>query len=264
MASLDSYQKTGVKPDGPSASRGYLLTGTKPTTDDSARYILRPDIEFYRPWLGSAGAGGTGLAFVWPLGIEGFTFSSTPELGIHKYIGDNNIDVEVIYPDEYHVTLTGIFPGLTSAQNMRALRATILHEPIDGAKTLSLPLVSDTLLTVSVVTYNFTRDETDGTSTIQYSVEFIQQAVGAKQKLKPLQPPKPNPTNVTTPRGKATKRKVIPHSPTARGVAAEIYRDPSQQSLVLAKNLSKIHMETGIPAHQLGYRRLPAGTILDT
>lgn len=262
MSTIDAFSKTDIRPPGPSPARGYTIAGEN-AGDDSAHYLLRPDVDFYRPWIASPGVGATGIAFVWPLGVEGFTLSSTPELGIHKYIGDNNIDVEVIYPDEFHVVLTGEFPGKTSAENFRALRKVILHKSNTGSKILAVPLVAENLLNVAVSDYSFTRDETDSTQTIQYSIEFVYQSVGSLLKLPQLVAPKPNPSFTTAPRGKSTKQTLVPHSPTVRGVARQIYNDPEQQSLVLAKNLNDLHRKYGIPAHQLAYRRLPAGSVLN-
>ena len=111
---LTKYQKSDIRPPGPSGDTGYRVYTNIGNADDTAHYILKPDLQFYRPWLASPGVGASGIAFVWPLGIEGFTLASTAELGIHKYIGDNDIDIEIVYPDEYHITLNGIFPGKTA------------------------------------------------------------------------------------------------------------------------------------------------------
>lgn len=263
-ADLSKYNATSIKPPGPSGDTGYRVYTVVGNSDDSAHYILKPDLQFYRPWLASPGVGATGVAFVWPLGVEGFTLASTVDLGIHKYIGDNDIDVEIIYPDEYHITLNGIFPGRTAAQQARALRKVIAHKSSEFGKVLSLPLVAERVLYVQIANYSFTHDQEDRTGTIAYSIECVQQGTGGNLKKKTLRPITKNPTTKKNPRGKSAKRKVVKQGgSTVRKNTAQTYNDVDMQGVVLAKNLSKLSTQLNMPAHQLAYRQLPPGTVLD-
>lgn len=262
-ADLSKYQRTDIRPPGPSADNGYRVYTIVGNADDAAHYILKPDLQFYRPWIASPGVGATGRAFIWPLGIEGFTLASTADLGIHKYIGDNDIDVEIIYPDEYHITLSGIFPGKTGAQQARELREVIAHKSSEFGKVLALPLVAERVLYVQVSNYSFTHDQEDRTGTIAYSVECIQQGAGGKLKRRTLRPPKKNPTTKRQPRGKSTKRKAVKQGgSTVRMAVAQTYGQTDMQQ-ILNKNLSTLSTELGIPAHQLAYSQLPPGTVID-
>src|SRR6267142_156717 len=71
-----------------------------PTGDfnDTAHFVLSPGTDFLRPWLAIR----NGPAFQWPLGLEGFQMTVDPQLGIHKYIGDNAVTVDVIHAGEEH------------------------------------------------------------------------------------------------------------------------------------------------------------------
>lgn len=262
---LSQYTKTDIRPPGPSGDTGYRIYTIKGNSDDSAHYLLKPDLEFYRPWIASPGPGTSGIAFVWPLGTEGFTLSSSADLGIHKYIGDNDIDVEVTYPDEYHITLNGIFPGRHSMEQVRALRKVILHKPPSPfGKILALPLIAERVLYVQVVNHSFTHDQEDRTGTIAYSIECVQQGAGSQLKKKTLRPPKKNPTTKKNPRGKSTKRTTVKQgTSTVRATTAQVYEDTSLQNQVLASNLSRLSLELGVPAHQLAYINLPPGTALE-
>lgn len=261
MSELSDYKHVDIKPPGPSPARGYVISPTVGNEDDDARYILRPDVEFYRPWVASPGVGNTGIAFVWPMGIQGFTLASTADLGIHKYIGDNDIDVDVIFPQEYHVTMTGIFPGKKGIKNAQQLRTVIQHPSSEGGKVLCLPGVQERILYVSVVNYNFAHAEGEMSDTITYSIDFVQQGVGAKVKQKPLRHPRRNPTTKVIPRGKSHKQtKVKGKKRTVKGIAHKVHKDPAQQHKILSKNTNDLVKKTGIPAHKLPYTRLPPGT----
>jgi hypothetical protein len=260
---LSGYRKTDIRPPGPSRDTGYYTTTIKGNTDDSAHYILRPDVEFYRPWIASPAVAAGGPAFVWPLGVEGFTIANNADLGIHKYIGTNDIDVEIIFPSERHITMNGIFPGKTAAQQFRALEAVILHPSTVFGKVLCLPLVAERVLYVTVSNYTFSHDQEDRTGTISYSLEFIQQGAGSQIKRKQLRPPKRNPTTKTSPRGKSGKRRKTTSGTTLRANAAQVYNDPAEQYTVLGRNLNDLTAQTGLAPHQLAYSPLPPGTTLN-
>lgn len=260
---LSQYKATNILPPGPSDSNGYKVYTNIANNDDSAHYILNPDTQFARPWIASPGVGSSGIAFVFPLGVEGFSLTSSPDLGIHKYIGDNDIDIDVVYPDEFHITLTGIFPGDTAPEQYRALRKVLTHQQTTRGKVLSLPIIAERILYVSVVNYSFSHDENDRTQTISYSLEFIQQGTGGKLRHRDLTPARKNPTTKRSKRGKSTKRKVVKGGGTVRKNAAQVYDDPSMQYQVLRENLNQLSTDLGLMPHQLAYMQLPPGTVLD-
>src|SRR5687768_6965786 len=85
--------------------------------EDPARYLLTPGVHFRRPFLRIP----NGPVFRWPLGTEGFAYSSNAQLGVHRYLGQEDIEVNVIYRDEPHIEMTGSFPGNTGPALMRQL-----------------------------------------------------------------------------------------------------------------------------------------------
>lgn len=250
-----------AKIKGPSGARGYKISPTRGNEDDSARYILKPDSEFLRPWLANPP---NGSAFVWPLGTQGFQLSSQATAGIHHYIGDNDVDVDIVYPDELHITMTGHFPGKTSSIFKRELRKVILDPSGDSGKILSLPGVEEQILYVKVIAHSFVHDEGDNTSSIAYSVEFIRVGAGAKITLPTLTPPTPNPTSKKKARGKSSKRiSVKQGSGSARRVTQSVYgRVDSGAMQALIKSNADALEAAGIPAYAVPFTPLPVGTVL--
>jgi hypothetical protein len=128
----------GVLPPLPPSAIGKEFVNAVPKVIlDTARYIRLPDTDFARPYITVPG----GPSFVWPLGIEGFEVQDQAELGIHKYIGDIELDVEVMHRNQATITLSGVFPGHTSTENMLGLRTVFQAEQPPGGKILHLPHV---------------------------------------------------------------------------------------------------------------------------
>lgn len=257
----DFTPATKTRIQGPSGPKGYSISPTRGNQDDSARYILIPDAEFYRPWIANPP---NGTAFIWPLGTQGFTYSSSATTGIHHYIGDNDVDVDVVYPDELHITLTGHFPGRTSPVFMQALRQVILDPDNGTGKILALPGVDPMILYVTVISHSFTHDESDLTSSIAYSIELIKVGQGRKLDLAKLQPTIPNPSHKTVARGKSSRTTVVKQGRrTLRQAANKAYGSNRANYMLSLANKNADDLEKlGIPVFTLPYSPLGGGTVL--
>lgn len=148
----------------------------KPTGnfDDTAHYMLSPGTDFLRPWLAIRG----GPAFQWPLGLEGFQLIVDPTLGIHKFIGDNAVTVDVIHAGEEHFTLNGTFPGFSAPDLVSALRDIVYQGSPEEGKILWLPeKVVNFAQRVQVVHFEAARSEQDRGYDMTYSIEFVRMGI---------------------------------------------------------------------------------------
>lgn len=146
--------------------------------NDTATYMLEPGKNFLRPWIRIPG----GPTYVWPLGVEGFDLSIDPTLGIHKYIGDNAVEVNVTHLGEEHFVLTGTFPGVTAPANMRALRDILYKVTPPGGKILYVPILLTYAQRVVIGPTKFSRDASDiGLEDLSYSMEFIRIGVAERE-----------------------------------------------------------------------------------
>jgi hypothetical protein len=142
--------------------------------EDTAAYILTPDVDFKRPYLAVPSVN---EAFVWPLGVEGFEIQVDTQLGIHRYLGEVELDVSITHQDEQHITLSGVFPGWTSQDNMASLRRIYAMETPSRGKILSLPGIFSRAQLVVGENMRFSHAEDDRTQDIVYSASFVR--VGA-------------------------------------------------------------------------------------
>src|SRR5215510_358905 len=76
--------------------------------DPARRLITLSEHRHDRPYLQSGDK-----VFAWPVGVEGLRRSGTASLGIHRYLGENSVDVQVLHKDEARIEMTGTFPGIT-------------------------------------------------------------------------------------------------------------------------------------------------------
>jgi len=153
--------------------------------DDSAKYILMPDVDFARPYLAVPG----GDSFVWPLGVEGFDIQTSSQLGLHKYLGEIELDVSITHLAEKHIVLSGVFPGWTSDANMRALQSVYEADTPENGKILSLPGIFTNFNFVVGETLSFSRDPESRVQDINYSVSFIKVGLGKRIPPSPDRPP---------------------------------------------------------------------------
>lgn len=138
--------------------------------DDPAAILPLSQLRFSPPSVRSSEN-----VFIWPMGVEGFRRSGSATLGIHKYLGAGNVDVQVAHLDEAHLEMTGTFPGLTSKNNMAELLAVITA---DGAKELILPGIFSRIQKVFCENYEFSHAVDDRTHSIDYSISFVRTTVG--------------------------------------------------------------------------------------
>lgn len=163
-----------IKPPLSPAARRSRSSDNATEGGDTAKYILVPDSDFERPYL----AVPDGNAFIWPLGTEGFELTETAELGKHKYLGEIELDVDIIHKSETNIILSGIFPGHTSVDNMLALRQIFYADTPERGKILHLPGILPFLQYVVGESMRFSHPEDDRTQDISYSCTFVKVGTG--------------------------------------------------------------------------------------
>ena len=136
---------------------------------DTTSYLITPGVNFIRPWLAIR----NGPAFQWPLGLEGYNLTVDPLLGIHKFIGDNAVAVDVLHAGEEHFTMSGSFPGLSGPALIRALRDLVYQGAPAEGKILFVPEIMSHAQRVQIVHFESTRQETDRGKDSAYSIEFV-------------------------------------------------------------------------------------------
>jgi len=225
--------------------------------EDPARMLLR-NREFLRPSIAIP----NGPKFIWPIGTEGFEVSGQANLGIHKYIGELDIDANVIYLDEPRIVMSDSFPGHTAAGLMRELQTVLRQKAPEDMKILYLPLIFPRLQFVTVESYNFSHDGNDRTRSIAYTVSFLKVGIGRKkipgQPDPPDENPIPEPPNPTPPR----YFRVKDGHRTLRKISAKVYKNPDRWKRLYKLNEKKINKwkkEHNVPQHKLPTARLPLG-----
>ena len=213
---------------------------------------------------------GGGTTFVWPVGIEGFTRSGNSTLGIHKYLGQNHVDVHQIHLDEAHIEMMGTFPGLTSTKNMRDLITVLTAR---GVKELYLPGVFTAIQSVFCETYNFAHAEDDRTHSVAYTISFVRTTTTGKvDAAQPGSSGGAGSSNPGPPKGSVSGKPMnmavtTDGMSTFRAVSDHVYDDPDKwRSLVAAnqENFSDYNKDRGVPEpispYQLVIGRLELGT----
>jgi hypothetical protein len=134
--------------------------------DDDASYLARPGIDFLRPWL----AVENGDAFQWPVGMQGFDFTTDPVLGSHSYIGDDGVTLDVLNSGAEALTLSGSFPGDSSPSLFQALRSVVRAVAPKG-KILYIPEVMAHAQRVQVQHFEASRDQGGRGRSMTYSLQ---------------------------------------------------------------------------------------------
>lgn len=149
------------------------IAGTDEALASYAAYLQRPKTDFDLPYLSVTG----GEMFEWPLGVQGFDITHEASLGVHRYIGDIYLDVDVLHRDQNTIQLTGNFVGEEASAHMIALSQVFERETIPPGKVLYLPGVLNNLQFVVCQTLNFNhgRDDPDE---ITYTLSMIRAGVG--------------------------------------------------------------------------------------
>jgi len=241
----------------PTANETQIWKGN--TGQDPARYLI-PDSNLFhkRPSIQSGNA-----VFIFPIGVEGFRRSGQALLGRHYYIGDNDVDVQVVHFDEARIELSGTFPGITAVDNMVELTNLLASPTPDRGKILYLPGIFERIQYVNVENYDFVHDAEDRTHSISYVLSFLRTGIGRRIRDPHGTPPKPNPSVKKKKRARHAGRYVIVRdmSRTLRQIAHQAYGDSKLWGRVLELNEEPISkLIADVPRHQLPQYRFPIGT----
>lgn len=221
---------------------------------DSAAFIQPPGQVFYRPWLSVP----NGPSFIWPIGLEGFHLEINPSLGIHRYIGGNAVVVNVTHKGEEGITLSGNFPGLTSAKQLQQLRDVVMVDTPPAGKILYLPGVLPYAQRVVVGSASFDRGVDERGSDLTYSISFERIGIQAKYPTPKLTRPTTQPHSPGK-GGSARVFKVTSSVNTLRKIAQLKLKSASKWESVYNKN-TKLFSKLKITKHEAPNKRLPIGT----
>jgi hypothetical protein len=233
------------------------------TGQDPARYLISDENLYHaRPSIQSGAS-----VFVFPIGVEGFRRSGQALLGKHYYIGDDDVDVQVVHMDEARIELSGMFPGLTAVENMRELTGLLASKTPERGKILYMPGIFTRIQYVNIDNYDFVHDAEDRTHSISYTLQFLRTGIGRRIRDPHGKPPNANPGTKQKGRrrGQHYLRRVhLKHGlQTLRQVAKQAYSNSDLWTLVLDLNLNLIHrLAPNVPRHQLPNHRFPIGTEL--
>lgn len=237
-------------PLAPSVSHGR---GRTRFLDDSAKYILQPDADFDRPYLAIPG---TPRAFVWPLGVEGFELAGNTQLGIHRYLGELELDVSLVHKNETHIRLSGVFPGWTSVENMNALRGIYDADTPERGKILHLPGILPELQYVVGENFTFTHADDDRTQDIAYNISFVK--TGSRPYKKGERPKKPPPVGKRPRKNARRFFRVNSKHRSLRNIAFKLFHDSRRWPELYVKN-SRFYTKHKIPTHKIPDYKLPLG-----
>lgn len=223
---------------------------------DSVTFIQPPGVAFYRPWISIPG----GLSFIWPIGLEGFNLEIDPVLGIHKYVGGNAVQLNVVHKGEEHFTLDGNFPGKSSTDAMQRLRDIVYANQPVGGKILYLPGVLPYAQRVGIVHMSSGRTQDDRGTDLTYSIEFIR--IGIEKKY-------PDPQLAATPGqplkgakgGSSRIFKTTGTVRTLRAIAQLKLKDANKWQSIYSKNLAFFNRGQ-VTSHQAPTWRIPIGTTI--
>ena len=228
------------------------------TGQDPAKYLI-PD-DFLRHGRPSISSGDN--VFTFPIGVEGFRRSGQALLARHYYIGDNDVDVQVVHLDEARIELSGVFPGLTAVDNMIELSNLLTSPSPDRGKILFMPGIFERMQYVNIENYNFDHEAGDQTHSINYTISFLRTGLGKKIRDPHGQPPIPNPSVHTTVRGANTHRTktVRDGQRTLRQLAKMAYGTAQLWARILILNKTPLEKKLkNVPRHKWPNYRLPLG-----
>lgn len=228
---------------------------------DTAQYVMNPGVNFYRPWLASNDRF-NGTAFIWPLGIEGFDLTIEPQLGIHRMIGDNAVQVDITHKGEERFVLSGNFPGFSGPDNLRSLRQVVYMDTPKTGKVLYVPHILPYAQRVVVARARFSHAEDMRGQDMTYEIEFVRTGFidAGESDNEPIitEPNQP----VTAP-NKASQRsvKVDAKHNSLRKIAKWKLGSASKWSTVYKKN-EYWFRKRGIITAKIPDYRLPNGTVI--
>ena len=233
----------------------------KPNTGQDPARRLIPSHHLYqaRPTLTSGNK-----TFRWPIGIEGLRRSGTASLGIHRYLGENSVDVQVLHKDEARIEMTGMFPGISGVDYMNELIDIVMSDTPEAGKILTLPGVFPDKQFVVVENYDFNHEGDDQTHTFNYTITFVRIETGSRQKEVHGKPPPPQPGVTVNNRGTPGRIHVIRDGArTLKAVAKLKYGNASDWKKLLNANRAMLRIyqtKHNLPAHALPTHRFPVGT----
>lgn len=227
--------------------------------DDPVQYVGRPGFDFLRPWLAIR----NGVAFQWPLGLQGFNLNVTPLLGRHQFIGGRDVVLEVIHAGEDVLTMNGSFPGKSSAALIQALYQVVKADAGAEGKILYIPGVFRHARRAHVSASSFTRDD-DGESgwDCKYSVDF--ELLGPDSpSSKPSTFQNDPVISSAAPKGKSARVfKVDAKTNTLRKIARLKYKDSTKWRQLFTLNESYFTNHS-VPTQTVPDYRLPIGTPIE-
>lgn len=265
-------------------SRPPVISNRKEITDpqvwkpgsgqDPARYLVFPgtvtapgkhspgNLRHARPYL----VNGSKL-YVFPVGIEGFTRSGQAQLGLRHYLGDNTVDGVTMHYEEGRITLSGLFPGLTSRDNMVDCINMLRSKTKDRGLVLYAPGVFGREQFVLPENWNFEHSEDDRTHSIQYTITFVRISEGKKVKDPTGTAAPRNPSYVTKkkPKGKSARTFTVKEGArTLRQIAKQVYGDPDLWWNIVSLNQRQLAAwqtrDVGVAGFALPTHRFPIGT----
>jgi hypothetical protein len=261
MAQVFPFNRNKANKDGPFNPFTAENNPLRGSEDDPAIYIARPGLDFFVPWLAVDMA--KGPAFVWPLAVEGLEITVDPTLGIHRFIGDDRVYVDVVHRGEERITLSGNFPGDTGPDNLRALREIVYAITPKLGKVLYVPHAFTYAQRVVVNRFRGGRTEDMRGLDLTYEVEFVRIGyinAGKADNDPILAEPIPQPTtgsvNASTHRVQADGK----HN-TLRKIALWKLGSAAKWNSLYTLNL-KWFQKQGVPASKAPDYRLPAGTTI--
>lgn len=208
---------------------------------------------------------GTNLSFIWPGGTEGIRIFGAATVAEHKYIGDNKLVVQVTHRDAKRISMTGMFSGITASSNVAKLLDVITAIQPSKGKLLSIPGVFVKQHRVVVENYDFDHNEEDRTDSFTYTIQFVDEGVGAKlPSVKTIvERVSLTPISKAQPRG-ATHRVFYTKNGanTLRAVAAIVYGNSARWKDIYNKN-RKILDTLNVSQHILPIKTLPYGLKLN-
>jgi hypothetical protein len=226
--------------------------------DDTAYYVAIPGANFLRPWL----AVPNGPAFIWPLGLEGFSLSIDPKLGIHSFIGDNAVKVDVMHKGEERFSMSGNLIGESSVDAFRRLRDVVYADTPEGGKLLYIPHLMSHVQRMVIANARFDRGEDERGKDLTYSIEFVRIGIANKAddpKLVDLiTQPSPTKTGNTT---TAKLFKTTSKYNTLRKIALLKYKSAANWRSLYNLN-EKTFRKLGVPAMKAPDYKLKLGTAI--
>lgn len=179
---------------------------------DDSYYLARPGVDFMRPWLAIQGD----VAFQWPLGLQGFTLTTSPDLGTHHFVGDNKVVVDVIHTGAESITMAGSFLGDSAPSLVQALRE-VVRRVAPAGKILYIPEVMSHAQRVQVSNFVADRDRAGRGRAMSYTIDFWITGLAGKIAT-PTQPREPV---VATSSARGTSGRTV-HSDAAHNTLRKI------------------------------------------